>query len=113
MFQASYQQVAELLLQLQFSSHDLLRFCEQLAFSVMVRNGDAYLKNFGVLDRLRHDIWFAPMFDVVTIICKYAQYPGGRNWRIQRGGYNVEDTTLALKLSSGKQRTKSYPTHKS
>ena len=89
MFQASYQQVAELLLQLQFSSHDLLRFCEQLAFSVMVGNGDAHLKNFGVLDRLRHEIWFAPMFDVVTIICKYARYPGGRNWRIQRGGYNA------------------------
>jgi serine/threonine-protein kinase HipA len=31
------------------SAADLARFFEQLALSVMLRNGDAHLKNFGVL----------------------------------------------------------------
>ena len=32
--------------QLQLHSDNLHRFFEQVAFSVMVRNGDAHLKNF-------------------------------------------------------------------
>jgi serine/threonine-protein kinase HipA len=68
----------------------------------MVRNGDAHLKNFGVLYRSATDVWLAPMFDVVTTaIYKYTRYPGGPE---------LEDRTLALKLFAGKHRTKAYPT---
>ena len=101
-YQGSYQRIAELLRQLQLHSDNLHRFFEQVAFSVMVRNGDAHLKNFGVLYRSAADVWLAPMFDVVTTsIYKYARYPGGPE---------LEDRTLALRLFAGKHHTKAYPT---
>lgn len=101
-YHGSYQRIAELLRQLQLHSDNLHRFFEQVAFSIMVRNGDAHLKNFGLLYRSPRQVWLAPMFDVVTTsIYKYAQSPGGPL---------LEDRTLALKLFSGKHQTKAYPT---
>ena len=101
-YHGSYQRIAELLRQLQLHSDNLHRFFEQVAFSVMVRNGDAHLKNFGLLYRSPEDAWLAPMFDVVTTsIYRYTQSPGGPQ---------LEDRTLALKLFSGKHQTKAYPT---
>ncbi|RDI28652.1 serine/threonine-protein kinase HipA [Pseudacidovorax intermedius] len=101
-YQGSYQRVAELLRQFQLHSSNLHRFFEQVAFSVMVHNGDAHLKNFGLLYRSREEMWLAPMFDVVTTsIYKYARSPGGPE---------LEDRTLALKLFAGKHQTKAYPT---
>ncbi len=101
-YQGSYQRIAELLRQLQLHSDNLHRFFEQVAFSIMVRNGDAHLKNFGLLYRSSEDVWLAPMFDVVTTsIYTYTQYAGGPE---------LEDRTLALKLFAGKHHTKAYPT---
>ncbi|PUE46496.1 phosphatidylinositol kinase [Limnohabitans sp. 2KL-1] len=101
-YQGSYQRIAELLRQLQLPSDNLHRFFEQVAFSIMVRNGDAHLKNFGLLYRSSEDVWLAPMFDVVTTsIYTYTQYTGGPE---------LEDRTLALKLFAGKHHTKAYPT---
>lgn len=101
-YQGSYQRVAELLRQLGLPGDNLHRFFAQVAFSVMVRNGDAHLKNFGVLYRGTHDIWLAPMFDVVTTaIYTYTRYPGGPE---------LEDRTLALKLFAGRHQTRTYPT---
>ena len=99
-YQGSYQRVAELLRQLQLHSGNIHAFFEHVAFSIMVRNGDAHLKNFGVLYRSPSEVWLAPMFDVVTtVIYKYTQYPGGPE---------LEDRTLALKLFAGKH-SNSYP----
>lgn len=68
----------------------------------MVRNGDAHLKNFGVLYRSPADVWLAPMFDVVTTsVYRYARY---------QGGPELEDRTLALELFAGRHRTRAYPT---
>ena len=101
-YHGSYQRIAELLKQLQLPQVNLDRFFAQVAFSIMVRNGDAHLKNFGVLYRTPHDMWVAPMFDVVTTaIYRYRQYAGGPA---------LEDRTLALKLFAGKHGNKSYPT---
>jgi serine/threonine-protein kinase HipA len=101
-YQGSYQRVAELLRQLQLHSDNLRRFFQQVAFSVMVRNGDAHLKNFGVLYRSAADIQLAPMFDVVTTsIYRYTRYLGGPE---------LEDRTLALKLFAGKHQSRAYPT---
>jgi serine/threonine-protein kinase HipA len=101
-YQGSYQRVAELLRQLQLHSDNLHRFFQQVAFSVMVRNGDAHLKNFGVLYRSDTEVWLAPMFDVVTTsIYKYTRY---------QGGPELEDRTLALKLFAGRHQTRAYPT---
>lgn len=101
-YQGSYQRVAELLRYIQLPSDSLARFFEQAALSVMVRNGDGHLKNFGVLYRSPADCCLAPMFDVVTTaIYRYARYEGGPD---------LEDRTLALKLFSGRHHTKAYPT---
>jgi serine/threonine-protein kinase HipA len=101
-YQGSYQRVAELLRQLQLPARELHRFFEQVALSVMVRNGDAHLKNFGVLYRTASDIRLAPLFDVVTTaIYTYTQYPGGPE---------LTDRTLALKLFTGRHHSKAYPT---
>ena len=100
-YQGSYQRVAELLRQLQLHSDNLHRFFQQVAFSVMVRNGDAHLKNFGVLYRSATEVWLAPMFDVVTTsIYKYTRY---------QGGPELEDHTLALKVFAGRHQTRAYP----
>jgi serine/threonine-protein kinase HipA len=103
-YQGSYQRIAELMRQLQLHSDNLHRFFEQVAFSVMVRNGDAHLKNFGLLYRSNQDMWLAPMFDVVTTsIYTYTQYAGGSE---------LQDRTLALKLFAGKNQTRAYPSKK-
>ena len=103
-YQGSYQRIAELMRQLQLHSDNLQRFFEQVAFSVMVRNGDAHLKNFGLLYRSADNIWLAPMFDVVTTsIYTYTQYAGGPE---------LQDRTLALKLFAGKNQTRAYPSKK-
>ena len=83
--------------------HDnLARFFEQVAFSIMVRNGDGHLKNFGVLYHSEADCRLAPMFDVVTTaVYRYTRYEGGPE---------LEDRTLALKLFAGKHQTRAYPT---
>lgn len=101
-YQGSYQRIAELLRQLRLHAGDLQRFFQQVAFSVMVHNGDAHLKNFGVLYRSPEEVWLAPMFDVVTTsIYKYTRYPGGPE---------LEDRTMALKLFAGRHQGKAYPT---
>lgn len=101
-YQGSYQRIAELLRQLQLPNANLHRFFEQVAFSIMVRNGDAHLKNFGLLYRSPEQVWLAPMFDVVTTsIYTYIRYAVGPE---------LEDRTLALKLFAGKHHTKAYPT---
>ena len=63
---------------------------------MVVRNGDAHLKNFGILydDESR---WFAPLFDVVTTTI----YP------YERDGVQVTDRTMALRLVS--QGSRGYP----
>jgi serine/threonine-protein kinase HipA len=101
-YQGSYQRVAELLRQIQLHSNNLHRFFEQVALSIMVRNGDAHLKNFGVLYRSETQAWLAPLFDVVTTsIYRYTRY---------QGGPDLEDRTLALKLFAGRHGSKTYPT---
>ena len=101
-YQGSYQRVAELLKQLQLPRENLHRFFEQVAFTVMVRNGDGHLKNFGVLYHSAQDVRLAPMFDVVTTaIYRYTRYAGGPE---------LEDRTLALKLFAGRHHGRAYPT---
>lgn len=100
-YQGSYQRVAELLKQLQLPRESLHRFFEQLALTVMVRNGDGHLKNYGVLYRSAGDAWLSPLFDVVTTtVYRYTRYAGGPE---------LEDHTLALKLFAGRHQSKAYP----
>jgi len=100
-YQGSYERVTELLRFLRLPAASLRRFFEQLAFSVMVGNGDAHLKNFGVLYRDAGEPELAPMFDVVTTrLYRYARYPGGPE---------LEDHTLALRWWGGRHGSRAYP----
>lgn len=65
-----------------------------------MRNGDAHLKNIGVLYSSETDIRLAPMFDMLTTsICKYTRFGTGEE---------IEDRTMALKLRKG-DKTRTYP----
>jgi len=99
-YQGSYEMVAEALKLIRLSSLDLGRFFEQLALSVLLRNGDAHLKNFGVLYDAVGDQRLSPVFDVVTTaIYTYQQYSGGPT---------LVDRMMALRLFR-KDRDKLYP----
>jgi serine/threonine-protein kinase HipA len=100
----SYEDVAEVV-RLMGGRHvkdNLARLYEQIVLSIMVRNGDAHLKNFGLLyDDPAHP-WLSPLFDVVTTAIYRVERPGG-----------VQDTdrTMALKLRRGKRgASRAYPT---
>jgi serine/threonine-protein kinase HipA len=77
----------------------LNRLFEYVAFSIMVRNGDAHLKNFGVLyehPASRQTAKLAPLYDVVTT--SVYELSNGR-------GGDMTDRSMALKMN----RTKNYP----
>lgn len=100
-YQGSYQRVVEVLRAIRLPATGLKAFYEQLVFSVMVRNGDAHLKNFGVLYKDAQSVRLAPMFDVVTTtIYRYTRFAGGPEYT---------DNTMALKLFAGKGAGKTYP----
>lgn len=77
-------------------------FFEYLTLSVMVRNGDAHLKNFGMLyiHPVAADRRLAPLYDVVTT----SVYPHIN----LRTGETRYDRTMALKFFSGAKH-RNYP----
>lgn len=100
-YEGSYEAVAEIVRI--FSAEpaiDLARLYDQLVLSVMVRNGDAHLKNFGLLYTHAGDARLAPLFDVVTTTLYTYQRPGGDE---------AIDRTLALKLRAGRHGSRAYP----
>jgi serine/threonine-protein kinase HipA len=79
------------------------KYFEYLAISCMLRNGDAHLKNFGLLYSNPADLTsvkLAPLFDVVTT--------SAYNFEDKRTGRVLSDRTLALKLN----KSNTYPTRK-
>ncbi|MFP8836219.1 type II toxin-antitoxin system HipA family toxin [Hydrogenophaga sp. XSHU_21] len=100
-YHGSYELIADLLRnQLGLPQPELEKLFQQVAFSILVRNGDAHLKNFGVLYSSETDIHLAPMFDVLTTsIYKYTRFGTGEE---------IEDRTMALKLRKG-DKTRTYP----
>ena len=83
----------------------LAQFFGYLVLSVLVRNGDAHLKNFAVLyDDQR--TWLSPLYDQVTTTIYTYERPSG---------IESVDRTMALKLRRGGRsgeasRARSYPT---
>jgi serine/threonine-protein kinase HipA len=79
------------------------KFFAYFALSCMVRNGDAHLKNFGLLYANPADlssVKLAPLFDVVTT----SAYP----FEDARTGRLLSDRSLALKLN----KSHAYPSRK-
>jgi serine/threonine-protein kinase HipA len=101
---SSYEQVAHMigLLCGDNRMESLGRYFEYVALSVLVRNGDAHLKNFGLLYRHPGEgrAALAPLYDVVTTSIYEHEDP--------QSGRKLSDRTLALKLD----RTKEYPDRK-
>lgn len=103
-YQESYEAVARVIQVFsgQQAANNLHAFFSSVALSILVRNGDAHLKNFGML--YRHpgasNVRLAPVFDVVTTTV----YP----YYNQRTGADRVDRTLALKLFSG-AKARNYP----
>lgn len=89
-----------------FSGTDALAnlnaFFEYLALSVMVRNGDAHLKNFGLTydTPVAGRCLLSPLYDVVTTTAY--------RHTNRRTGTEMRDRTLALKLFSG-ARDRNFP----
>lgn len=91
----------------------LSEFFNFLALSVLLRNGDAHLKNFGVLyDELSPgdapSVWLSPLYDQVTTTLYTYERPGG---------IETVDHTMALKLRRGQRSgdrspARSYPARK-
>jgi len=77
---------------------ELVKFFDYVVLTVMLRNGDGHLKNYGVAyDGTR--VWLSPVYDVITTTI----YP------YERGdGVRVVDRTMALKLRVG-DRLRLYP----
>jgi serine/threonine-protein kinase HipA len=102
-YHGSYEAVAEVITI--FSSDamtDLKRFFEQVALSVMLRNGDAHLKNFGMLYSGTDGVRLSPVFDIVTTAVYQFERPGG---------LLSEARTMALKWLRGKSFAgRQYPT---
>jgi serine/threonine-protein kinase HipA len=84
----------------------LHQFFALLVLTVLLRNGDAHLKNFAVLyDDQR--VWLSPVYDQVTTVLYTYERPGG---------IETVDHTMALKLRRGgrsgeKSTARSYPGH--
>lgn len=79
---------------------ELERLFSSVCLSVMVRNGDAHLKNFGVIythPDARETVQLAPVFDVTTTTV-YDNYN-------PKSGRSLVDRTLAIKMN----KVKTYP----
>ncbi len=82
------------------SLRELERFFSSVCLSVMVRNGDAHLKNFGVIythPEALQTVQLAPVFDVTTTTV-YENYN-------PKSGRSLVDRTLAIKMN----KVKAYP----
>lgn len=82
---------------------ELERFFSSVCLSVMVRNGDAHLKNFGVIythPEALETVRLAPVFDVTTTTV-YEHYN-------PKSGRSLVDRTLAIKMN----KVKTYPDRK-
>jgi serine/threonine-protein kinase HipA len=102
-YHGSYEAVAEAIsLVSSEPTADLHAFFAQLVLCVMVHNGDAHLKNFGMLYGGAGDktVRLSPMFDIVTTTIYTYERPGG--------ALDV-DRTMALKLRRGKHGSRAYP----
>lgn len=103
-YQSSYESIAQMIGLLCGTNRmeSLARYFEYVVLSVMVRNGDAHLKNFGLLYQHPGAGFpaLAPLFDVVTTSVYDVEDP--------QSGRTLSDRTLALKMNKKRE----YPTRK-
>ena len=84
------------------SAESKSRLFEYVALSVLLRNGDAHLKNFSLIyDVPAGDVKLSPLYDVVTTMIYKIENP--------RTGATKVDNSMALNMF----KTKNYPTNES
>ena len=69
-YRGSYEQVAKIIYAVTTDKLDSMRaFYKTVVMNYLLKNGDAHLKNFGVLyDNSFTKIWFAPAYDIVNTV---------------------------------------------
>jgi len=67
----SYEQVAKILYTVTTEKETSMKdFYKTIVMNFLLKNGDAHLKNFGILyDNNLSKIWFAPSYDIVNTVC--------------------------------------------
>lgn len=101
-YHGSYEGVAKIIATVcgSNSKESLRRLFEYIALSILVKNGDAHLKNFSIIyDHPGSGVSLSPLYDVVTTSI-YSSVN-------QRTGMNIVDRTLALNMN----KSKNYPTN--
>jgi serine/threonine-protein kinase HipA len=99
-YHGSYEGIAKIISTLCTSdtNKNLSRYFESIALSVLLKNGDAHLKNFSLIyEHPGADINLSQIYDVVTTSVYSSTNP--------RTGMNIVDRTLALNMN----KSKSYP----
>lgn len=67
-YSGSYEQVSKIIYAVTTNKLDSMRaFYKTIVMNYLLKNGDAHLKNFGILyDSSFNNIWFSPSYDIVT-----------------------------------------------
>ncbi len=109
-YEGSYEQVAKTLYRVVTNKRmDMQSFYKTVVMSYLLKNGDAHLKNFGVLyDADMTNIRFSPAYDVVnTVVYFFADRPalsmfGKKVWfgRKELIKFGVESCYMSEKLAS-------------
>lgn len=77
-YSGSYEQVAKLIYSVTSNKMDSIKaFYKTVVMNYLLKNGDAHLKNFGILyDKELKNIYFAPAYDIVnTVVYIYKDRP--------------------------------------
>lgn len=70
-YSGSYEQVAKIIYAVTTEKETSMRdFYKTIVMNFLLKNGDAHLKNFGILYNSNFSkIWFAPSYDIVNTVC--------------------------------------------
>lgn len=69
-YSGSYEQISKLIYNISTNKQkDMISFYKIIVMNYLLKNGDAHLKNFGILyDKEFKNIWFSPAYDVVNTV---------------------------------------------
>lgn len=111
-YEGSYEQVAKsisLFVSPTFKTSSLQQFFKMMVMNTRLQNGDAHLKNFGVLYEDARHVWLAPAYDVVSTTAYIANdvsaltLMGSRKWWSTKHllRFGVDVCGLSLKQAGG------------
>jgi len=84
-------------------------FFKMLVVNTLVQNGDAHLKNFGLLYKNKEDIWLAPAYDIVSTTVYInndiaaLNLMGSKKWWSQKALTNFAQQNCSLSLQEARK----------